>query len=127
MKARAHDAVVENVVERAVVLAERIVDDGLEIVALQEIFDEDARAKANGAKGVARLAQTLAEGKAVGSKAATERRVALVIGNSTYTTIGELVNLRNDARAVDKAFREIGFDHVRLLENLDQGGMLRAL
>ena len=55
------------------------------------------------------------------------KRVAIVIGNSTYTTISALVNLRNDARAVDKAFREIGFDDVRLLENLDQGGMLRAL
>lgn len=56
----------------------------------------------------------------------TEKRVALVIGNSSYKS-GPLVNPVNDARAIAKNLRLLGFDVV-LRENLKQreiGGVYR--
>ena len=58
--------------------------------------------------------------------AGQERRVALVIGNSAYVQ-GALVNPVNDARAIAKRLRSLGFDVV-LRENLkarDIGGVYR--
>ena len=40
------------------------------------------------------------------------RRVALVVGNSVYRRVPELINPRNDANAVAAALRNIGFDTV---------------
>ena len=40
---------------------------------------------------------------------ATSRRVALVIGNGTYTQSKPLPNPSNDARAIAKSLRDIGF------------------
>lgn len=57
---------------------------------------------------------------------ATEKRVALVIGNAAYKS-GPLVNPVNDARAMAKRLRSLGFDVV-LRENLKQreiGGVYR--
>ena len=42
--------------------------------------------------------------------AAPGSRVALVMGNSAYVAAGALANPANDARAVAKALRDIGFD-----------------
>lgn len=44
------------------------------------------------------------------------RNVALVIGVSDYTVAGKLTNPTNDARAVDTALRELGFDTVLALD-----------
>jgi tetratricopeptide (TPR) repeat protein len=41
--------------------------------------------------------------------AATGRRVALVIGNGTYTHVKALPNPSNDARSIAKSLRDIGF------------------
>lgn len=60
------------------------------------------------------------------ASATRERRVALVIGNSAYAQ-GPLVNPVNDARAMAKQLRSLGFDVV-LRENLkarDIGGVYR--
>lgn len=54
----------------------------------------------------------------------TERRVALVIGNSAYAT-GTLRNPGNDARAIARTLREVEFE-VLAHENLDQQAMWRA-
>jgi len=57
---------------------------------------------------------------------AGEKRVALVIGNAAYKS-GPLVNPVNDARAITKRLRSLGFDVV-LRENLKQreiGGVYR--
>jgi formylglycine-generating enzyme required for sulfatase activity len=54
-----------------------------------------------------------------------EKRVALVIGNSTYPT-GRLKNPVNDARAIAQTLREVGFD-VLLHENLSYRDMRRAI
>jgi hypothetical protein len=41
--------------------------------------------------------------------AAAQKRVALVIGNASYTTVGTLKNPANDAKAVAQSLRELGF------------------
>jgi uncharacterized caspase-like protein len=55
------------------------------------------------------------------------RRVALVIGNSNYSDVGELANPSNDARIVAAALRRIGFAEVIERYDLDLAGMSRAI
>src|SRR5262249_48158365 len=57
-----------------------------------------------------------------------ERRVALVIGNSGYTSslVSALPNPRRDAKVVADALRQAGFDTVDLVD-LDHDGMVKAL
>jgi uncharacterized caspase-like protein len=57
---------------------------------------------------------------------ATERRVALVIGNSNYKRVGELRNPRNDAHAVAESFRRLKFD-VAEEYDLDLGTLQKAV
>lgn len=54
--------------------------------------------------------------------AATERRVALVIGNSGYSNAPLLPNTVNDARDMSAALRKVGFEVVDGV-NLDKRGM----
>jgi tetratricopeptide (TPR) repeat protein len=58
----------------------------------------------------------------------TERRVALVIGNSGYTSslVQTLPNPRRDAKLVADALRQAGFETVELTD-LDIAGMVKAL
>ncbi len=51
-----------------------------------------------------------------------ERRIALVIGNGAYTSFTKLPNPRNDARAVAKSLRDIGFE-VTEGYDLDRGAL----
>ncbi len=53
-------------------------------------------------------------------------KVALVIGNSNYTSVGLLPNPTNDAKAVAESFGRMGFE-VIYRENLDFSGMRSAL
>jgi len=55
----------------------------------------------------------------------SERRIALVIGNSAYDT-APLRNPLNDAREMAKALRELGFE-VLAKENVNQNDMKRAI
>jgi len=55
------------------------------------------------------------------------RRVALVLGNSRYASVGELTNPEHDARAVAAAFRRLGFAEVMEVHDLDYAGMIKAL
>jgi hypothetical protein len=59
--------------------------------------------------------------------ASAERRVALVIGNSEYSSAAFLPNPRRDAKAVADALREVGFQTVDLALNLDRDAMAKAL
>lgn len=61
---------------------------------------------------------------ALNAEAATESRVALVIGNGSYAE-APLRNPVNDARAMAAALRDLKFD-VTLLENADRVTMQRA-
>lgn len=54
-----------------------------------------------------------------------QRRIALVIGNSRYTS-GPLRNPENDAQVVSKALKETGF-HVLTYTNLNQKDMKKAI
>ena len=53
------------------------------------------------------------------------RRTALVIGNADYVT-SPLSNPVNDARAMARALRKLGFDVIERI-NVDQAGMKRAI
>jgi len=58
--------------------------------------------------------------------AATERRVALVIGNSSYSNAPVLPNTVNDARDMAASLRKVGFEVVDGV-NLDKRGMDQAV
>ncbi len=51
-------------------------------------------------------------------RALAERRVALVIGNSSYQSVASLPNTINDANAIAGVFRKAGFDVVEARQNL---------
>jgi uncharacterized caspase-like protein len=70
---------------------------------------------------VAALAAWLA-----GTAAQAETRLALVIGNSNYTTVNKLPNPVNDARAVADDLKAAGFD-VTMSLDLTQVDMRRAI
>jgi uncharacterized caspase-like protein len=54
-------------------------------------------------------------------EALAERRVALVVGNSSYTTVPKLPNPSRDANAVAKMFKEAGFETIETY--LDVGNL----
>lgn len=49
---------------------------------------------------------------AVAAQAATDRRVALVIGNAAYTAVPALANPQRDAKAVSASLKRLGFEVV---------------
>ncbi len=59
--------------------------------------------------------------------AAAEKRVALIIGNSTYDKAPRLTNPANDAALMAETFKSAGFDSVELRRDLKVGDMRRAL
>jgi tetratricopeptide (TPR) repeat protein len=90
-------------------------------------IEEDQRAKATGAKEAPRLTLALAQGKAVGPKAPSERRVALVVGNSAYTQATPLRNPVNDAKLLAASLRQAGFTEVREVFDADLSTLGKAL
>jgi uncharacterized caspase-like protein len=60
----------------------------------------------------------LAAGALFATAAAAERRVALVIGNSSYKNAASLSNTINDATAMAALFRSVGFEVVISLNDL---------
>lgn len=68
------------------------------------------------------LAATLATGVA-----AAERRVALIVGNSSYQTVPQLPNPSRDATSVAKMFRDAGFDTVDVQINVGNLEFKRAI
>jgi len=56
-----------------------------------------------------------------------EKRVALVIGNSSYKNVSRLVNPVNDAAAIAKLFKEAGFDLVDSRNDLGVAELRRAI
>ncbi len=61
-----------------------------------------------------------------GEAAEAARRVALVVGNNAYRNVAALAKAVNDARAVAKTLKEVGFEVIER-ENLDRRGMNQAL
>ena len=90
--------------------------------------NEDQRAKAQAKQQLARLSALTADGKArSGAVALSERRVALVVGNSAYHNVPPLANPVNDAKAVAGALRAVGFTNVRELYDGDLMSFAKAL
>jgi TPR repeat protein len=61
------------------------------------------------------------------SHSPSERRVALVIGNSAYQAVSALGNTTNDAKAVAEALKADGFASVRTALDTTRAGMLASL
>jgi uncharacterized caspase-like protein len=66
--------------------------------------------------GAAILSMVLAPDRAL-----AEKRVALIVGNSTYQSVPQLPNPSRDASAVARMFRDAGFDSVEV--QLDVGNL----
>jgi uncharacterized caspase-like protein len=62
-----------------------------------------------------------------GGPALAEKRVALVIGNSSYDKVARLPNPANDAALVAETFKSAGFDSVDLRRDLKIADMRRVL
>lgn len=65
--------------------------------------------------------------KPAAAKPPQGRRVALVIGNSAYTTVSALANPEKDASAVAATLRNIGFETVTLVRNATREQMVNSL
>ena len=61
------------------------------------------------------------------SSASAQKRVALVIGNGTYTKVARLDNPKHDAAAMEAMFKAAAFTSVVRLEDLGVAAMKRAL
>jgi len=89
---------------------------------------EAQRAKAQAKQLFARLSSLIAEGKATPHAVVlSERRVALVVGNSAYRNVPVLSNPVNDAKDVAGALRAVGFSDVRELYDGDLASFSKAL
>jgi hypothetical protein len=60
-------------------------------------------------------------------EALAEKRVALVIGNSSYKHVAKLTNPANDAAAVANLLRSAGFDVIERKQDLNISSMKRAI
>jgi len=63
----------------------------------------------------------------VAQPASAERRVALIIGNSSYQNVGRLTNPTNDAAVMTETLKGAGFDVVESKRDLKANDMRRAL
>src|SRR5579863_10669677 len=61
------------------------------------------------------------------SAALADKRVALIVVNSTYQTVPQLPNPSRDASAVAKMFKDAGFDTVDLQLNIGNLDFKRAI
>jgi hypothetical protein len=66
-------------------------------------------------------------GTSLDAQAATEKRVALIIGNSAYQNVSKLPNPSNDAGAMAALFTAAGFDVVESRQDLTINDMRRTL
>ncbi|QPF82922.1 caspase family protein [Bradyrhizobium genosp. L] len=95
--------------------------------APRKAAEAPAAAPASAAPTTAATAAPAAPAPAAPAEAATSvRRVALVIGNGAYAHVRALPNPTNDARAVAKSLREIGFTVSEGLD-LDRDAMQRTI
>lgn len=70
--------------------------------------------------GMRRIVSILFALIALGMPARAAQRTALVIGNAAYRNVVSLTNPHRDAATVAKALRDIGFDTVTLVYDLDK-------
>src|SRR5712671_2338875 len=63
----------------------------------------------------------------VPATALADKRVALVVGNSSYQAVPQLSNPSRDASSVAKMFRDAGFDSVEIQQNVGNLEFKRAI
>jgi tetratricopeptide (TPR) repeat protein len=103
---------------------QRIAKDGLQ--RLEKVAGPDHEMT----KPAAVVATADAAPPAADLKAATavsEKRVALVIGNSKYRSVPALPNPDGDAAAIAEALRAVGIQDVRLVNDATRDGLVDAL
>jgi uncharacterized caspase-like protein len=69
----------------------------------------------------------IAAGCLCGTPALADKRVALIIGNSSYEKVARLSNPANDAAVIAGTLKAAGFDEVDLLRDLKINDMRRAM
>jgi tetratricopeptide (TPR) repeat protein len=61
------------------------------------------------------------------SAALRGRRIALIIGNSAYKSVGALANPQKDAEVIASSLRNIGFEKVELVSDASREGLVNTL
>jgi tetratricopeptide (TPR) repeat protein len=89
--------------------------------------EDDQRSQAAAKRELVRVTKVIAESKTAPAAAVAERRVALIIGNGAYMHVPALRNPVNDAKALAKALRGLGFSEVRELYDADLSALGRTL
>ena len=105
---------------------QRIAREGLQRldkVAATEIADHAAAKPAPALTAAVPIAPVGAGQK----PATTERRVALVVGNSKYRSVPVLPNPGQDAAAIADTLRAVGFQDVRLVTDATRDSLVEAL
>ena len=104
---------------------QRIAKDGLQ--RLEKVAGADHEmTKPATVVATANAAPPAADLKAAAT-AVSEKRVALVIGNSKYRSVPALPNPDGDAAAIAEALRVVGFQDVRLVNDATRDGLVDAL
>jgi hypothetical protein len=113
---------------------ERALADYRKVLELPAVSNTDKQRREIAHQRIARLTQTEARnGSPESSPPAPApapppaKRVALVIGNAKYTSVGKLANPENDASGMAASLRRLGFDHVVELHDASRENMGRAL
>ncbi|MGY3487048.1 hypothetical protein ACVW1C_004931 [Bradyrhizobium sp. USDA 4011] len=113
---------------------QRVARDGLQRLDQVATTEKSVVADHGAAKpGTANPAPALATAVPIapvgaGAKAAmTEKRVALVVGNSKYRSVPVLPNPSQDAAAIADTLRAVGFQDVRLVTDATRDSLVEAL
>jgi tetratricopeptide (TPR) repeat protein len=85
-----------------------------------------ARAQLAAIEGAGARTQT-ATANSIAASPNPGRRVALVVGNSSYGAVSALPNARRDAEAIASSLRQVGFQSVRLETDLSREKLINTL
>jgi tetratricopeptide (TPR) repeat protein len=108
---------------------ERALADYRKVLDLPVVSNTDTQRQELVRQRIARLTQANRETRTASPSPAPPpaKRVALVIGNAKYASVGELINPANDAKGMATSLRRLGFGHIIELYDLNREKMGRAL
>jgi Caspase domain len=106
---------------------ERIKDNGRDMSGHEFARQQLARLSATALRPAATPAPPPASVATVAPRSDPGRRVALVIGNAAYRSVGPLRNTGRDAEALAASLRSVGFETVRLETDLTRNSLIDAL
>jgi tetratricopeptide (TPR) repeat protein len=96
-------------------------------VRLAELLSAPAAASAEKSSVAAEVVVSAAPPIKASPSLGGGRKIALVIGNSSYENVLKLVNPERDANLVAATFKDLGFEAVSLLTNLKKDAVVSAL